>query len=268
MNSLMSKNGITFNLAYDKTKSPFIKLKQIINDDINSGILDTTRVAQAIKLDQSNTMAIFATSPHDNEKCFSEIGYVVRKEETRTEIEDFINSNMAITTVSQQIANISLKSLKKEKIKFNDLFQVSNDSEGIKLLKSKQVDLLIIRLQKFPNGSFSTKLTGKVEDPTTTFKDMQIIYTSDFKIPCKTIFLRNLSSEVKKVFKDNFINALKDPTNTEVFFETIGVRSIYEINQEEWDHITKIIANAPTDKLKKYFRNIVKMNADEEREQD
>lgn len=254
--NLLGTNIGNFEIVYDRSRQPFISLKQILNDQNNAGILDATRVVQMAKNKSNKINAMFSTSPLEDLNCSSEVVFLTKKNGSEKSLIEFSQKNLGFTGPSQQMLNIKLKEQKKEKLKFNKIFEISNNEEGLKALADNQIDVLAARIQRF--GDSKTIFVVNDKEVDLNGLEIQIVEITDYKLPCKIIFTKQLSDIANQQFKNNFISAFQQKDKLALLEEVIGARSIYEISSKRWEEINDAAEKSQNIRIKKFCNEFIK----------
>ncbi len=270
---IKSLSGKSYTLAVQQIKSPtkdnssqigrikkdtFLELKGIDN---LVAIDETFKVVKAFKKGVANITPILQLSPFKNENCSSEIQFLTLKSSTLTAIDQASYRNFAILNTGLNLSSIKLVEMAKKGFRHKSINFINDAVEGTKLLTSKEVDVLAIRIYQSDATKQIISPLGKFADGLySDFPDLKIIGTTEYRIPCKLMFMKNnLRNETFEEFIQNSYKFINSTEGSNLFDKILGLSNAELLTQDQWDTITKFYLNENHNaELDKYSDKIVR----------
>lgn len=232
-----------------------VKAKQA---KVDMAPIDASRIIQMEK-NGKDLKVLFKASPDPDFECYSEAQFFTKSDSEIKTIKDIKHKNVAILNVAIPFAGLRLKELGEEIEPINKLIVIKNVEEGLELLKENKVDVVAYRINVFENNKIEAFLGDIVDNQYTNHPELKIIETTSSKIPCKIIYImksvpENIITEVKTKFTDVF--TAKE--NKQVLKKGLGLGSIKELSNDEWEKIKEIYTSHGSIKLRSLSNEIAK----------
>ncbi len=259
LEKLLSGKNYNFKFSYVKElrsgKKKAVKAKQ---SKVDMAPVDASRVIQMEKNGKS-LKVLFKASPDPDFECYSEAQFFTKSDSEIKTLKDLKNKNLAILNVAIPFAGIKLKDIAQEIEPINRLYVIRNVNEGIDLLKENKVDVVAYRINVFENNKVDAFLGEVVDNHYTQHPELKLIETTSTKIPCKIIYILNSVPEnIVSEVKGKFIETFNSKEQKQILKKGLGLGSIKEMTNDEWEKIKDIYSSHGTIKLKKLSNEVTK----------
>jgi len=195
---------------------------------------DTFKVIRANKKGIS-TAPLFQLSPFPNEKCYAEVQFIAKKTSTLTDIEQAKFQNIAILNIGLNIATMKIAEMGKRGMHFKTLLFVSDINEGLELINTGEYAALAIRTNQTDKNTITSLLGTFTDNKYPDFPDFKQIGITNYKIPCKVMFMKNNSrKDIVDEFSDKFYKYTNTPEGNAIFQKLTGLSNIEILSSPEW----------------------------------
>jgi ABC-type phosphate/phosphonate transport system substrate-binding protein len=230
--------------------SGIVKAPRRVNVKFNAGILDATKLAELNKVQEKHNI-LFTTSPASETECTREVQIVSNGDVKK--ITDLNQKIFGISDEAMPLSYLTIKQLKGKGISAKEIHTYRVLEAGVKDLLEKKIDVLITRVSVLSDKKILTKVGIESNHSFPNNPSLNVIFTSEDKIPCTLIYVSK--SVPEKVQSELFLNlksAFSTLENENNISKVTMLKSIHEISPEEWKKVKAQIGIALDFQLKTF----------------
>lgn len=222
---------------------------------VNMGLVDSIRAAELLQQGVIVT-PVFTASPKDGEVCFSEI-QVVSGGSVQS-LEGLAGKNIGIDQTSIALSSGIFKRLQQKGIIVKKMVIYKKAIKGLADLESGAIDVFFDRINSYSNGEVVSKLSTMSKGGFVGYPNLQILHTTNNKIPCKVVFLSSrLSSVSREEVKNKFVDVLMNPATKEKASAGLMISNLREMTPEVWKNVDEYYKQINTFQPKTFAEEIV-----------
>lgn len=246
---LFSVEGRKVNIVhYNLPFRVFMKQNNIINDKVDTGMMDVPQLA-FLNREGAKLRPVFAVSPDRESSCHSEMQIITTKKSGLKSMADLKNKKLVITERAMRSVNMLTATFEKENLSFDTLYIKRKIPWAKENLLSGTVDAIVITVSKLGNGQTISRFGSFDGNNYEKEPEMQVIYTTDTKIPCRVIFVNEkLAPETQKAFITKLLSLTNDADSRITLRQLAMIGGLTTLTSEDWSVITKTLGEATADK--------------------
>ncbi|MBC7538046.1 MAG: ABC transporter substrate-binding protein [Bacteriovorax sp.] len=255
--NLMSSKYIKFYFRFFG-KSPTSALQTLSENrgKTNMGMVDASRVVNML-LRGWPVDPIYTASPNPTNECFTETQIISNGNVKR--IEDLDRKNIGVERIAMPLSFLTFKNLKEQNISVNKFYIYNNLNSELKDLLNNKIDAIVTRVSVFSNNQTGSKIGYFDSEGYPDYPNFKILTTSNFKVPCKIIFISKLiGSNLKLELENKLMDVTSRPETKELIARGINVASIRKIKSEDWGKIEKLLKDLKNFHLNTFASEIIK----------
>lgn len=222
---------------------------------INMGMVDSIRAAELL---QQGIIVppVFTASPKEGEECFSEV-QVVSNGAVQS-LDGMSGKNIGLDQTSIALSSGIFKRLQQKGITVKKMYVYKKAKKGLADLEAGTIDVYFDRINSYTNGEVVSKLSTMSAGAFVGYPSLQILHTTNNKIPCKVIFMSSkLSSVSREEMKNKFVDVIMNPATREKASQGLLIGSLREMTPEAWKPVEEYYKQISSFKPKSFAEEIV-----------
>jgi len=206
------------------------------------GVLSPTRFA-SMTARSPQLVPLYFTSLEPQVDCYNETQVVRNAKSSILTPNDFNNKKIGIEDRVLIQSKLMLQKLKEKGVSPSKIIIYSQRSKGLNDLLHSNIDVFYTRAKVFSSGAVESGVGTVTENGFLETPGIKIVTTSDFKIPCRIMFINSrIDSRIIEDVKNKLMDVSMKPELQSLLRKGLLISTLREVVPEQWKKIqTEII---------------------------
>lgn len=205
------------------------------------GISSPTRFAY-MQVRSRDFEPVFFTSPDANLECYNEAQVIKRSKNEIITINDMSHKIVGVEDRALVQSKMFIQKLKEKNIIPQKIIVYSSRASGLKDLLNDKIDFFFTRVKHISSGAVLSGVGTMTENSFLEYPGLKVLTMTDFKIPCRLVFItKKVLPRINSDFTNKLSALVYEPEAKDLLRRTLAIGYLTKVTPEKWDKVKGLV---------------------------